>query len=46
MAAQANIPPDLTDDEKALLLQNLDAYLNSQILGVLMHGGQLGHIAP
>ncbi|KAK0187372.1 hypothetical protein F5146DRAFT_772001 [Armillaria mellea] len=42
---RADIPPDLTDDEKAGFRRNLDAYLNSQILGVLMHGIYTGVLA-
>ncbi|SJK98344.1 uncharacterized protein ARMOST_01609 [Armillaria ostoyae] len=35
---RADIPSDLTDDDKALLFQILDAQLNSTILYALLHG--------
>ncbi|KAK0458999.1 uncharacterized protein EV420DRAFT_344979 [Desarmillaria tabescens] len=38
MAIQADIPPDLTDEDKALVFQVLDVVLNSQILYALLHG--------
>ncbi len=38
MATQTDIPSDLTDDDKAVLLQSLDAVLNSGILYALLHG--------
>ncbi len=40
MAAQADIPPDLTDDDKAYLFQYRDGNLNSTILYALLHGVQ------
>ncbi|SJL13665.1 uncharacterized protein ARMOST_17112 [Armillaria ostoyae] len=38
MAAQTNIPPDVTDPDKALIFYKLDAELNSVILYSLLHG--------
>ncbi|KAK0454015.1 uncharacterized protein EV420DRAFT_1696533 [Desarmillaria tabescens] len=38
MAIQADIPPDLTNRDKALMFQLLNAYLNSQILLMSLHG--------
>ncbi len=40
MVAQTDIPSDLTDSDKALLFQILDAQLNSGILNALLYGGQ------
>ncbi len=40
MSTQADIPSDLTDDDKAFLFQTLDASLNSVILYALLHGGE------
>ncbi len=40
MATQADIPSGFTDDDKALILQYLDANLNSRILYALLHGQQ------
>ncbi|KAK0434383.1 uncharacterized protein EV420DRAFT_615899 [Desarmillaria tabescens] len=45
MATQADIPADLTDENKALMLQELDATLNSQILLALLHGIYTGILA-
>ncbi|KAK0443381.1 uncharacterized protein EV420DRAFT_1028707 [Desarmillaria tabescens] len=45
MAIQADIPPDLTNEDKALMFQNLDDYLNSQILLALLHGIYTGILA-
>ncbi len=39
MATQRDIPPDFTDDDKAVLFQYLDGMLNSEILYALLHGG-------
>ncbi|PBK94907.1 hypothetical protein ARMGADRAFT_1029252 [Armillaria gallica] len=38
MANQADIPSDLTNNDKALIFQELDSYLNSQILYTLLYG--------
>ncbi|KAK0480809.1 hypothetical protein IW261DRAFT_1419147 [Armillaria novae-zelandiae] len=38
MANQADIPSDLTDDDKAYILQSFDTVLNSMILYALLHG--------
>ncbi|KAK0473677.1 hypothetical protein IW261DRAFT_1656691 [Armillaria novae-zelandiae] len=38
MSTQADIPSDLTDNDKALMFQNLDIRLNSIILCALLHG--------
>ncbi|SJK98318.1 uncharacterized protein ARMOST_01583 [Armillaria ostoyae] len=38
MATQTDIPPDLTNDDKASVFQILDAQLNSTILYALLHG--------
>ncbi len=38
MAAQTNIPPDVTDPDKALIFHELDTELNSVILYSLLHG--------
>ncbi|KAK0454217.1 uncharacterized protein EV420DRAFT_1749525 [Desarmillaria tabescens] len=38
MAAQANIPSDISDDLKAVILQTLDADLNGTILDSLLQG--------
>ncbi|PBK76372.1 hypothetical protein ARMSODRAFT_1011634 [Armillaria solidipes] len=38
MAIQTNIPPDLTDVERAFILQELDGELNSRIFYALLHG--------
>ncbi len=40
MATQTDIPSDLTDDDKVLIFQYLDTFLNSTILYALLHGGQ------
>ena len=40
MANQADIPSDLTNDDKASIFQDLDANLNSMILYALLHGEQ------
>lgn len=40
MAIQIDIPPDLTDEDKALAFQVNDIVLNSQIFYALLHGGQ------
>ncbi|KAK0242131.1 hypothetical protein EDD85DRAFT_1020805 [Armillaria nabsnona] len=45
MAAQADIPPDLTDDYKAYLFQYRDGNLNSTILYALLHGIYTGILA-
>ncbi|PBK76389.1 hypothetical protein ARMSODRAFT_1078534 [Armillaria solidipes] len=45
MAIQTNIPPDLTDIERALIFQILDAELNAKILYALLHGIYTGIIA-
>ncbi|KAK0454071.1 uncharacterized protein EV420DRAFT_1765885 [Desarmillaria tabescens] len=45
MTARADIPPDLTDDEKASLFQYLDASLNSEILYALLYGIYTGILA-
>ncbi|KAK0460135.1 uncharacterized protein EV420DRAFT_253406 [Desarmillaria tabescens] len=45
MAAQADIPPDLTDNVKASIFQFLDANLNSVILLALLHGIYTGILA-
>ncbi|SJK97134.1 uncharacterized protein ARMOST_00385 [Armillaria ostoyae] len=45
MAAQADIPPDLTDDRKAYLFQYRDGNLNSTILYALLHGVYTGILA-
>ncbi|KAK0486396.1 hypothetical protein IW261DRAFT_1664543 [Armillaria novae-zelandiae] len=48
MATQANIPPELTDHEKAFMAQYLDALdanLNYQILYALLHGIYTGILA-
>ncbi|PBK89759.1 hypothetical protein ARMGADRAFT_313719 [Armillaria gallica] len=45
MATQTDIPSDLTDDDKAWILQYLDANLNSTILYVLLHGIYTGILA-
>ncbi len=39
MKSQADIPQDLTDDDKAFIFQFLDAELNSRVLYVLLYGG-------
>ncbi|KAK0447375.1 uncharacterized protein EV420DRAFT_1713622 [Desarmillaria tabescens] len=38
MAAQAALPPDLTDDDIHFILENLDMNLNCMILQALTHG--------
>ncbi|PBK93584.1 hypothetical protein ARMGADRAFT_1079886 [Armillaria gallica] len=38
MAAQTNIPPDVTDPDQALIFHELDTELNSVILYSLLHG--------
>ncbi|SJL18476.1 uncharacterized protein ARMOST_22065 [Armillaria ostoyae] len=45
MATQANIPLDLTDDEKAFIFLVLDTELNSLILYALLHGIYTGILA-
>ncbi|KAK0184994.1 hypothetical protein F5146DRAFT_1144648 [Armillaria mellea] len=45
MAIQAEIPPELTDEDKAFLFHLLDTVLNSQILGLLLHGIYTGILA-
>ncbi|KAK0186518.1 hypothetical protein F5146DRAFT_1142892 [Armillaria mellea] len=45
MATQTDIPPDLTDDDKAFIFPLLDANLNSQILCALLHGIYTGILA-
>lgn len=40
MANKADIPSDLTNDNKAFIFQVLDSYLNSIILYALLHGEQ------
>ncbi len=40
MANQADIPSDLTNNDKALIFQILDGYLNSMMLYALLHGEQ------
>ncbi|PBK93554.1 hypothetical protein ARMGADRAFT_1165030 [Armillaria gallica] len=45
MAIQADIPPDLTNEDKAFVFQALDAYLNSNILLALLHGIYTGILA-
>ncbi|KAK0446378.1 uncharacterized protein EV420DRAFT_1715793 [Desarmillaria tabescens] len=45
MATQTDIPPDLTDNDKAFLFQYLDAILNSIILYALLHGIYTGILA-
>ncbi|PBK94993.1 hypothetical protein ARMGADRAFT_1029326 [Armillaria gallica] len=45
MLTQADIPPDLSDDDKTLGFQFLDAQLNSMILMALLHGIYTGILA-
>ncbi|KAK0446410.1 uncharacterized protein EV420DRAFT_1648086 [Desarmillaria tabescens] len=45
MATQTDIPPDLTDEDKAFIFQYLDANLNNQILYALLHGIYTGILA-
>ncbi|PBK59341.1 hypothetical protein ARMSODRAFT_1090854 [Armillaria solidipes] len=45
MAAQTNIPPDVTDPDKALIFHKLDTELNSVILYSLLHGIYTGIVA-
>ncbi|PBK60879.1 hypothetical protein ARMSODRAFT_1026150 [Armillaria solidipes] len=45
IAAQADIPPDLTDVNMVNILQDLDAGLNSGIFYSLLHGVYTGFIA-
>ncbi|KAK0234163.1 hypothetical protein IW262DRAFT_1334749 [Armillaria fumosa] len=45
MAAQANIPPDVPDSNKALIFYKLDVQLNSVILYSLLHGIYTGIFA-
>ncbi|KAK0479705.1 hypothetical protein IW261DRAFT_1564361 [Armillaria novae-zelandiae] len=45
MAIQTNIPPGLTDEEKASTFQVLDVVLNSQIVYALLHGIYTGILA-
>ncbi len=40
MLSQADIPSDLTNNDKVFLFQILDAWLNSTILYALLHGEQ------
>ncbi len=40
MSTQADIPSDLSDNDKALGFQFLDAQLNSMILMALLYGEQ------
>ncbi len=40
MSTQADIPSDLTDDDKAIMFQYIDALLNSMILYALLHDEQ------
>ncbi|KAK0436637.1 uncharacterized protein EV420DRAFT_1753717 [Desarmillaria tabescens] len=42
---RVDIPPDLTDEDKALMVQYLDASLNSQILLASLHGIYTGILA-
>ncbi len=42
MAAQTNIPPDLSDAERATAFQSLDTDLNSRILYSLLTGACIG----
>ncbi|KAK0459024.1 uncharacterized protein EV420DRAFT_1642723 [Desarmillaria tabescens] len=45
METQADIPPDLTDDDKAFFLQALDVELNSGIFYALLYGVYTGILA-
>ncbi|KAK0436049.1 uncharacterized protein EV420DRAFT_1673626 [Desarmillaria tabescens] len=45
MATQTDIPPNLTDEDKASIFQVLDAELNSLILTTLLHGIYTGILA-
>ncbi|KAK0436643.1 uncharacterized protein EV420DRAFT_1672178 [Desarmillaria tabescens] len=45
MVTQTDIPPDLTNEDKALVFQSLDASLNTQILYALLHGIYTGILA-
>ncbi|KAK0244113.1 hypothetical protein EDD85DRAFT_977827 [Armillaria nabsnona] len=45
MVTQVDIPSDLTDEHKAFVFRNLDAYLNSQILYASLHGIYTGILA-
>ncbi|KAK0446401.1 uncharacterized protein EV420DRAFT_1648076 [Desarmillaria tabescens] len=45
MVIQADIPPDLTNEDKAFMFQYLDANLNNQILYALLHGIYTGILA-
>ncbi|KAK0480825.1 hypothetical protein IW261DRAFT_1563536 [Armillaria novae-zelandiae] len=45
MATQTDIPPDLSDDDKALLFQSLDVTLNGGIMYALLHGIYTGILA-
>ncbi|PBK94913.1 hypothetical protein ARMGADRAFT_1029257 [Armillaria gallica] len=45
MANQADIPSDLTNDDKALIFQQFDSLLNSMILHALLHGMYTGILA-
>ncbi len=45
MATQTDVPPGLTDHDKALIYQYLDANLNCGILYALLHGGQRRSVA-
>ncbi|KAK0489586.1 hypothetical protein EDD18DRAFT_1110195 [Armillaria luteobubalina] len=45
MSTQADIPSDLTNNDKAIMFEYLDASLNSMILYVLLHGMYTGILA-
>ncbi|PBK58417.1 hypothetical protein ARMSODRAFT_983872 [Armillaria solidipes] len=45
MAPQVDIPPDLTNDDKAFMFQFLDTKLNEMILLALLHGLYTGILA-
>ncbi|PBK81685.1 hypothetical protein ARMGADRAFT_1039188 [Armillaria gallica] len=45
MATQTDIPSELTNDDKALVFQILDTWLNSEILYALLHGIYTGILA-
>ncbi len=40
MATQADIPSDLTTDDKVIIFQNLNINMNCIILYALLHGEQ------
>ncbi len=40
MSTQADVPSDLTDNDKASMFQDIDDEFNSMVLRALLHGEQ------